>query len=228
ETTLARCPLSRAGLRKDEHGERYQAISQTTPQDLAERYDDARISATKHSAPVILHYLIARGVDVKPHQNPPRPLTDSQRGYQQILEKVAAWGSIETFELLRSKGAPLGWRPLHLAVEMVTYFRPSYMDDDEKHAGRMALVRHLIDVVGLDMNVPDQPAGSEVLPLRFGTPICYVAGSARRQGRVRDSKELTWLLLDRGADPMPTIERAKVDYPRFVEDVEAWKAKRGG
>lgn len=39
----------------------------------------------------------------------------------QILEIVAACGSIATLELLRSKGAPAGWRSLHLAVETATY-----------------------------------------------------------------------------------------------------------
>lgn len=220
-----------------------QVIFQATPQDLAELYNDARTSATQHSALAILYSLIAGGVDIKPHQpsdaksaststlslllaqgwdinarldwgtnrepfmwlvvtdielekwcldhgasvhqrdqEPLRDdaIMDSQRGYQQILEEDAAWGSIETFELLRSKGTPLGWRPLHLAVETATYFRPSYLDDDENHASRMAMVRHLIDVVRLDVNARDQPVGSEVLPIGFGTPICYML--ARRGG----------------------------------------------
>jgi len=89
----------------------------------------------------------------------------------------------------------------------------------------MAMVRHLLDVVGLDVNAPDQPVGSKILPMRLGTPICYIPGSAMLE---RDTRELTWLLLDRGADPTPALEIAKRDYPKFAEDVKAWKAKQGG
>jgi hypothetical protein len=100
----------------------------------------------------MVKWYLDHGASVHPRDQEPikdDAITDSQRGCQQILEEDAAWGSIETFELLRSKGTPLGWRPLHLAVETATYFRPSYLDDDENHASRMDMVRHLIDVVGL-------------------------------------------------------------------------------
>ena len=140
----------------------------------------------------------------------------------QILEKVARWGSIATFELLRSKGAPLGWRSLHLAVETATYGRSEEVTDFINHDERMAMVHYLLDVVGLNVNAPDQPVGSGVLPKHLGTPICYIPGSAMLE---RDTRELTWLLLDRGADPTPALDIAKRDYPKFAEDVKAWKAK---
>jgi hypothetical protein len=133
----------------------------------------------------LVKWCLDHGASVHPRDQEPLrddAITDSQRGCLQILEEVAAWGSIETFELLRFKGAPLGWRPLHLAVEKATYFRASYLTEDENHASRMDMVRHLIDVIGLDVNARDQPAGTEVLPLRFGTPICYIAGSASGRG----------------------------------------------
>lgn len=56
--------------------------------------------------------------------------TKDRHECQQILEVVAACGSIATFDLLRSKGAPLGWRPLHVAVESAAYFS----NDDVKDA----------------------------------------------------------------------------------------------
>ena len=151
--------------------------------------------------------------------------TKSRRECPQVLEKVARWGSIATFELLRSKGAPLGWRSLHLAVETATYGRSEEVTDFINHDERMAMVRYLLDVVGLNVNAPDQPVGSTVLPMHLGTPICYIPGSAMLE---RDTRELTWLLLDRGADPTPALEIAKQDYPKFAEDVKAWKAKQGG
>ncbi|OBT51247.1 hypothetical protein VE04_08257 [Pseudogymnoascus sp. 24MN13] len=147
-------------------------------------------------------------------------------GPRGILEIVAAHGSIATFDLLRSKGAPLGWRPLHLAVETATYFVPSDENDDAKHIERMAMVHYLLDVVGLDVNAPDQPVGSKTLPMHSGTPICYIYDE--RTGR--DNRELTWLLLDRGADPTDALRFAKPDSD-FAEDVKAWKAwkeKQGG
>jgi hypothetical protein len=152
--------------------------------------------------------------------------TKDRHECQQILEIVAPHGSIATFDLLRSKGAPLGWRPLHLAVETATYFVPSDENDDAKHIERMAMVHYLLDVVGLDVNAPDQPVGSKTLPMHSGTPICYIYDE--RTGR--DNRELTWLLLDRGADPTDALRFAKPDSD-FAEDVKAWKAwkeKQGG
>ncbi|KFX87259.1 hypothetical protein V490_08379 [Pseudogymnoascus sp. VKM F-3557] len=139
----------------------------------------------------------------------------------QILEVVAACGSIATFDLLRSKGAPLGWRPLHRAVEIA-----AYLADDVKNAERMAMVRYLLDVVGLDVNAPDQPVGSKILPMHCGTPICYISDTMVD----RHNQELNWLLLDRGADPTDALRYAKPDSD-FAEDVKAWKAwkeKQGG
>ncbi|KAL6706971.1 hypothetical protein ACN47E_004921 [Coniothyrium glycines] len=160
-------------------------------------------------------------------------ITHSQRTCPQILERVATSGSVATFELLRSKGAPLGWRPLHLAVENATYGSADLPDSEKDKAKaqrlraereeRVEMVRHLIDKVKIDVNAPDQPAGSDVPGNYNGTPICYIPGSQMLE---RDTRELTWLLLDRGADPTPAIEVAKAcDYPKFIEDVEAWRAQ---
>lgn len=106
----------------------------------------------------------------------------------------------------------------------------------------MAMVRYLLDEVKLDVNGLDRPEVPELPPgcsarkvyctlppehqSRHGTPICYIPGS---QWLERDTRELTWLLLDHGADPTPAFEIAKdCDYPRFIEDVEAWKAQQRG
>jgi hypothetical protein len=48
-------------------------------------------------------------------------ITASQRSCPPILEKAAAWSSVDIFELLRSRGAPLRWRSLHLAIESATF-----------------------------------------------------------------------------------------------------------
>ncbi|KAF2683290.1 hypothetical protein K458DRAFT_478242 [Lentithecium fluviatile CBS 122367] len=144
-------------------------------------------------------------------------LTLDQRHCEQILEEVAAWGTVATFKLLRSKGAPLGWRPLHRAVETATYghAKRNWIDHEE----RMAMVRHILHVEGFDVNARDRPQGSS-FGGRNGTPICYLTSSGMLE---RDTRELTWLLLDRGADPTPALSYAKTEYPKFVEDVEAWR-----
>ena len=174
----------------------------------------------------LVKWCLEHGASVHPSgQKPFRDgvTTKSRRECPQILERVAAWGSIAMSELLRSKGAPAGWRSLHLAVETATFSYSDKQQDSIFYSERMAMVRHLLDVVGLDINAPDQPPGSDVVSRHSGTPICYIPGSTML---VRDTRELTWLLLDRGADPTPALKIAKVEHLKFVEDVEAWKGKQ--
>lgn len=167
----------------------------------------------------MIKWCLEHGASVHPRGQEPlsdRYITVSQLRCEQILEKVAARGTVATFELLHSKGAPLGWRPLHLAVEAATFGRPGEEGDAERHNERMAMVRHLLDVVGLDVNAPDQPVRTKVLPMRVGTPICYIPSSAMPGV---DTRDLTWLLLDRGADPTPALEIAEREC-QGLEDSE--------
>lgn len=82
-----------------------------------------------------------------------------------ILQEAAERGDIATFELLRSKRAPLGPCTLHRAVLMAVLGHDK-SDDPEKddktqrqsrahYVQRMAMVRHLVDTVGLDKNKLD-------------------------------------------------------------------------
>ncbi|PVH99988.1 hypothetical protein DM02DRAFT_527931 [Periconia macrospinosa] len=180
-------------------------------------------------------WCLEHGAALKPRRQEPLSksvITIAQLECPQILEVVARSGSVATFELLRAKGAPLGWRVLHGAVETATYGPTSKSLESEKdsaaaqksrasHEERMAMVRHLLDIVKIDVNAPDQPAGSNIPGDYNGTPICYVAGTPMLD---TDTRELTWLLLDRGADPTPALEIARQNqYPRFAEDVKAWQ-----
>jgi hypothetical protein len=176
----------------------------------------------------MVKWCLEHGAGVHPRGMEPlqdNVITKSQQACDQVLEVVAAAGNIATFELLRSNGAPFGWRCLHHAVEQATMGDPAREDAESavEHKERMAMVLHLLDVVKLDVNAPDQPAGSTIRR-RLGTPICYIPGSAML---MRDTRELTWMLLDRGADPTPALKIAQDDYPKFIEDVEAWKAQKG-
>jgi hypothetical protein len=161
----------------------------------------------------------------------------SARYCNPILESVGGWGNVATYELLRSKGAPLGQRTLHRAIEAAAVGIRAPGDpevdteqqrkDKAKYTERMAMVRHLLDVVKVDVDTPDQAPGcTKGMSSAHGTPISYIPGAGMPE---RDSRELTWLLLDRGADPPPALEIAKeMDNTLFAESVKAWKAQNSG
>ena len=143
-----------------------------------------------------------------------------------ILEIVA---NRKVFEILRAKGAPLGQRVLHKAVGRAAFGHEG-SDDPEKDkqesgrarkAERLEFVRYLLDDVKLDVNAPDREPGSRKgMSSAWGTPLSYVPGIGRPD---LDSRELTWLLLDRGADPEPALEVARDhDHKSFQADVAAW------
>jgi hypothetical protein len=198
-------------------------------------------SAGPNAEPLLWHivhdddlvaWCLANGASVHPiEQEPLRAdtITPSQYHCEQVLEKAAAKASVKTFELLRARGARLGWRPLHLAVQAAASCADSrdfadgtLTENNKALEERLAMVRHLIDEVGVDVNARDFPAGRPKFD-RLGTPICYVAQATG----LRNTRELVWLLLDRGADPVPGLEEAKfMENREFAIDVEAWRAKR--
>ncbi len=106
-----------------------------------------------------------------------------------LLEVAASVGSVATFNLLRSRGAQLGRRTLHCAVRGAARSR----DEPEQRLARMAMVKYLVDEVGLDVNALDTDSR---MPNFWGTPLCYavITGS--------DSEEVIRFLLARGADPL--------------------------
>lgn len=105
-----------------------------------------------------------------------------------ILETVAAVGTIDTFKLLRARGAQPGRRTLHRAVESAA----AAGRDPPRGPPRMAMVKYLVDEVGLDVNGLDT---DEKLPNHWGTPLCYAIQI------LGDMEEVVTFLLDRGADP---------------------------
>jgi hypothetical protein len=169
-----------------------------------------------------------------------------------ILERAAAEATVATFDLLRAHGAPLGWRPLHHAVHKATWpwlsGRPDALTSGtslaseaegkrypktQTYAERMAMVYHLVEDLGLDVNGPDGPPDQKPRHGPRGPPLCYVADSEAifyRDGsegkEILDTRELTWYLLDHGADPRPALEEVQWSkHPTFVADVEAWRAQ---
>jgi len=136
-----------------------------------------------------------------------------------ILELAARQSTVATFELLRSKGAPLGWRVLHMAVSgcasmyapdnsITEQTSPTALPSDEgkqpqlpdrqlarTREERMRMVRHLVDTLKLDVNARDQPPGW-MLGNFWGRPLHYIAHLGGSNIR-----EVTLFLLDRGANP---------------------------
>lgn len=151
-----------------------------------------------------------------------------------LLEQAAGEATVATFEKLRAKGAPLGRRTLHIAVYQAAHRAPKDGNEDKpSYEMRMAMVRHLIDVVGLDVNADGGYVGEP-----SGTPLCSLA----HQNNGRDTRELIGCLLDRGADPdqkgailsagsqpQPSpLEVAQSNgNTRFLDAVNEWRARHG-
>ena len=127
----------------------------------------------------LVHWCLDHGASVEdrhpdPYRCPP------------LLELVAARNTVEIFKLLQSRGAQLGPRTLHYAASAAASHH-----DGEFQAIRMAMVKYLVDGLGLDVNAMDCEGQ---WPNHWGTPLCYAC-------RGDDGREVVRFLLDRGADP---------------------------
>ncbi|OBT55284.1 hypothetical protein VE04_04400 [Pseudogymnoascus sp. 24MN13] len=110
-----------------------------------------------------------------------------------ILGAAASQGSIETLDLLAEHMAPLDPRTLHLAVERATILAPREGEEPSpSYTERLDMIRHLIDVAGLDVNAKEPKVGSTC-----NTPLCIAVGRLNHQ----NFQELVDVLMDRGADP---------------------------
>lgn len=170
---------------------------------------------TRH--PDLVEWCLAHGASV-----------DVPGDIRPVLEIAAGSGSVATFELLRARGAPLGRLTLHEAVMQAFIHAPSDNSiRDARFEQRMDMVKHLVDIVGLDVNAVEPWPGNWC-----STPLCYAAFCNYQ----KDAKELIWFLLDRGADPNRTgpldgeiilpsaIESAQCcGNTRFLEAVREWQ-----
>ncbi|OCK77452.1 hypothetical protein K432DRAFT_247397, partial [Lepidopterella palustris CBS 459.81] len=158
-----------------------------------------------------------------------------------LLEIAASQCTVATFELLRSRGAQLGYRALHKAASAAIDHgnggegRPDMLDKDRAklHSERIAMVVHLVDTVGLAPNALDQPNGW-VLGNHWGTPLCYVAHNNPNW----DCSDVVTFLLRKGADPWRATEpdrstgipahtavdvAKRSNYQQFLSIVDEWK-----
>jgi hypothetical protein len=187
-------------------------------------------------------YISWNGVSImEPVLGPPDDTPLEFIGRRLILERAATRADIATFELLRAKGAPPRYDcgVLPLAVMAANDHAPKTGDSPStKFQQRMDMVRHLLDVVGCDVNSKSNGLYryGDFLGSRCSTPLCWIACRS-----VGDAKDLIWLLLDRGGDldlarpnegnwSAPSAREAASRRPntRFLKAVEEWQAKREG
>lgn len=151
-------------------------------------------------------------------------------GCPSILESAAKNSSVTTFELLRSKGAPIGRRTLHFAAA-AAFKTPD--TEDSVFSERMDMVIHLVDTLGLDPNALDQPKGYS-WGNHWGTPLCYVAKCLNPKW---DCTEVVKFLLKKGADPelvmdpagWNAIELAKqANNEQLLKNLQDWKTDKAG
>lgn len=141
-----------------------------------------------------------------------------------ILEFAAQRGTVALFERLRSLGAPLGPRTLHRAVaECILSDDQQSETDLQRFEQRKHMVRHLVGMVGLDVNQRDQPEGWR-LGNFIGTPLDYV------DYRTANNRDCTWVLsflLDHGADVKSAeLIAEKEGNSRFAASLKQWNETR--
>ncbi|KJX95380.1 hypothetical protein TI39_contig4117g00002 [Zymoseptoria brevis] len=178
--------------------------------DHGARVDIPEWNPDMHKAPYNPPRFDADGTEQETVVAPRNPVT--------VLGYAARYASIETFELLRARGAPLDPRTLHIAAE----------------CNRLDMVRHLVDVVGLDVNAFVYHIGEMCT-----TPLCCLAAAPK--GYKEAYSAVITFLLDRGADPdqpwgmpgsalycSPKLCAEAFHGDSFLNTVKAWQAKQQG
>ena len=180
-----------------------------------------------------LKWCLDRGANV----NPPDSALPGKRSLREaLLERAAVVGDIDTFELLRSKGAPFD-RNFGVFPKVVM------AANDCPSESKICMLTHLLEVVGCDVNSrsygPYYRSGS-----MCSTPLCWIACHQRNV----NVKELIWLLLNHGGDldrsfewtvshnDVEVVQSARQtaqqspstrDFnPLFWEAVEEWENRR--
>lgn len=167
----------------------------------------------------LLGWCLANGASLRVGDTPTlRPRSDWRRS-DTILERTASCGIIQTFEFLRKRGAPVGTRALQAAVQAATVTQPRH--DREVHGEalenltgraraktyteRFAMVRHLVEVVKLDVNASDiLDSNGKRINGRWGTPLEYIFEGGLHL--VRDNTDLIMYLVGRGADATMALD----------------------
>lgn len=154
-----------------------------------------------------------------------------------LLEYAAAGATVEIFDLLQARGAVLGPSCLHRAVQSASESSnqerqsrdrsqrsptsTSRAPSTQSFGERMAMVRHLVNDLRLNVNAYDD---DPPFPMIRGTPLEFLAGPYSPEPVAR---ELLWFLLDSAADPAPAIAQARsCERYDFIRDIESWDNQR--
>lgn len=146
----------------------------------------------------LAQWCLDHGADVSPPDNTPKGTVSR---HKPLLEHAACAGDIDTFELLRAKGAPMHYGVFPNAVMSANALAA------ESRAGftkQLPMLRHLLDVVKCDANEMTYGA-------RFASgsicvnPLCWIACHPRPNGTTAETEELICFLLDNGGDPDLTM-----------------------
>lgn len=192
------------------------------------------------------HELVKWCIDKGANANPSNHTPPGQRSQRKpVLERAAITGNIDTFELLRSKGAPLdrGFGAFPEAVMMANDLSSDTAGLSPRFKQQMDMITHLLDVVKCDVNSkfygPYYASGS-----LCSTPLCWIACHPRGS----NVKELIWLLLGHGGDldlsfectdshnkvtlfqsahqSAKEIPRTKQSNQMFLKAVREWEARQ--
>jgi hypothetical protein len=186
----------------------------------------------------LVQWCLDHGADVHPPDHTP-PGRISRR--TPLLERAACVGDIDTFELLRARGAPMHYGVFPSAVMSANGWSA---EDKDRFAKQMRMLRHLLEVVKCDINEysygPHYASGSVCV-----NPLCWIACHPRPNGTTAETEELICFLLENGGDPDMTMEHKGYSNddgvliqsaresarqrpnPFFLRIVEEWEAKNG-
>lgn len=147
----------------------------------------------------LVQWCLDHGADVNPPDHTPLNVMSPPKP---LLETAAWVGDIDTFELLRVRGAPMHYGVFSNAI-MAANFRAS--SNKAAFPQQMAMLRHLLDVVKCDANDISYGAHFESGSVCVN-PLCWIACHPRPNNNTAEMKELICFLLDSGGDPDMTME----------------------
>lgn len=147
---------------------------------------------------------------------------------QPLLEVAAQHASLQTFKLLHEKGAKVGRRTLHCAVQFAAAIKADpAMSPNAEWAGfdpskkfgrerrRMSeMLPFLVDELGLDVNAIDIEREREP-PGHYGTPLCYAVYE-------KGVAVVKWLL-SKGANPQDDAAESRTNAVNLAKALQADK-----
>lgn len=141
----------------------------------------------------LVEWCLDHGADLDPPDPTPKNSVSERKP---ILESAAVVSNIATFELLRSRGAPLD-RNFGVFPVAVIAANDGTCGNDNSFEKKMNMLKHLLEVVGCNVNSLTYGSHYES-GSTCSTPLCWIACHPR--GEIAKVRRLIWFLLDHGGD----------------------------